>query len=264
MAIITISRGSYSRGKEIAEKLAQQMGYNCIAREAIIEASEQFNIPEIKLVRAIHDAPSILHSFGVEEAKYITYIQTQLLRHAKKDNLVYHGLAGHFLFKNISHVFKVRILANMDERVELEMKREHITRKDALKILKNDDQQRRIWSKRLYGVDIWDLSLYDMVLHINVITPDDAVEIIRHAVGKVRFQTTAESQKLIDDLWLASEVKAVLVNIRPNIRVSANNGVVLVKTKAHPSQEEFLAKELSKSGQCVPGIKEIRVDVIPL
>ena len=64
MAIVTISRGSYSRGKEIAEKVAQKLGYECIAREALIEASEQFNIPEIKLVRAIHDAPSILDRFA--------------------------------------------------------------------------------------------------------------------------------------------------------------------------------------------------------
>jgi len=264
MAIITISRGSYSRGKEIAEKLAQTLGYNCIAREAIIEASEQFNIPEIKLVRAIQDAPSILHRVGVEESKYITYIQTELLKHAKEDNLVYHGLAGHFLFKNISHVLKVRILSDMDKRVELEMERENITRNEALNILKKDDQQRRKWSKRLYGVDYWDVSSYDMVLHIDVITTDDAVEIIRHTVGQVSFQATAESQKMIDDLWLASEVKSVLVDIGTDIRVSADNGKVLVSTKADISQEELLVKELSKSGQCVPGVKEIRVNVIPV
>ena len=28
MSIITISRGSYSRGKEVAEKLAQRLGYD--------------------------------------------------------------------------------------------------------------------------------------------------------------------------------------------------------------------------------------------
>ncbi|MEE4261270.1 MAG: cytidylate kinase family protein, partial [Desulfobacteraceae bacterium] len=29
MGVITISRGSYSKGKETAEKLAQQLGYEC-------------------------------------------------------------------------------------------------------------------------------------------------------------------------------------------------------------------------------------------
>ena len=63
MSIITISRGSYSRGKEVAEKVAAALGYECISRDILLEASDQFNIPEIKLVRAIHDAPSILERF---------------------------------------------------------------------------------------------------------------------------------------------------------------------------------------------------------
>ena len=60
MSIITISRGSYNRGKEVAEKVAERLGYDCIAREVLVEASEQFNIPEIKLLITIQDAPSIL------------------------------------------------------------------------------------------------------------------------------------------------------------------------------------------------------------
>ena len=55
MSIITISRGSYSRGKEVAEKLARTLGYECLSRDILLEASERYNIPEIKLIRAIHD-----------------------------------------------------------------------------------------------------------------------------------------------------------------------------------------------------------------
>jgi hypothetical protein len=39
MSVITISRGSYSHGKEIAEKVAQKLGYECISREIILEAA---------------------------------------------------------------------------------------------------------------------------------------------------------------------------------------------------------------------------------
>jgi hypothetical protein len=31
-SIITISRGSYTHGKEVAEKLAQKLGYDCVSR----------------------------------------------------------------------------------------------------------------------------------------------------------------------------------------------------------------------------------------
>ena len=97
MSIITISRGSYSRGKEVAEKVAAALGYECISREILLEASEQFNIPEIKLVRAIHDAPSILERFTYGKEKYVAYLKAALMKHVQKDNVVYHGLAGHYL-----------------------------------------------------------------------------------------------------------------------------------------------------------------------
>ena len=113
MPIITISRGSYSRGKEVAEKLAQDLGYECISRDILLQASNEFNLPEIKLIRALHDAPSVLDRFTYGKERYVAYIRSALLTYAQQDNLVYHGLAGHFLLQGIPHVLKVRILADL-------------------------------------------------------------------------------------------------------------------------------------------------------
>jgi len=127
MSIITISRGSYSRGKEVAEKVAAALGYRCISRDVLLEASEIFNVPEIKLVRAIRDAPSILDRFSHGKERYVAYIRASLLRQVQRDNVVYHGLAGHFLLQGIPHVLKVRIIANMEDRIREEMRRENIS-----------------------------------------------------------------------------------------------------------------------------------------
>jgi len=263
MSIITISRGSYSKGKEIAEKVAEKLGYECIARDTLLEASEQFNIPEIRLVRAIHDAPSILDRFSYGKVRYVAYIQAALLRHVQKDNMVYHGLAGHFLLEGISHVLKVRVISDLNDRLELEMEREKITRREALRVLKRDDEQRRKWSKQLYGIDTWDPSLYDLILHIKNLTVNDAVNIICHTVGLKHFQTTPQSQKTLDDLLLACEVRAALIDLRPDIEASADNGIVIVKTLAPLSQEEQLVKQIKKTAGTVPGVKELRVNINP-
>ena len=71
MPIITISRGSFSKGKEVAEKVAGFLGFECISREILLEASEHFNIPEIKLTSALHDAPSILQRFTYGKERYL-------------------------------------------------------------------------------------------------------------------------------------------------------------------------------------------------
>jgi len=263
MAIISISRGSYSRGKEISEKVAEKLGYECIGRDTLIEASAQFNIPEIKLIRAIHDAPSILDRFGYRKEKYVAYIQVALLRHVKKDNIVYHGLAGQFFLEGISHVLNVRINSDMEDRIALEMEREKISREEARRILKSDDEQRHKWSMHLYGIDYTSPSLYDLVLHIKNLAPDDAADIICHTVGLPHFQTTAQSQKALEDRLLASEVKAVLVDIKPDIEVSAADGVVLVNAKAHITQEDNLIHNIREIGGEIPGVKSIGVNVHP-
>ena len=264
MSVITISRGSYSRGKEVAEKVAQILNFECISREILIEASEHFHINEIKLVRAIHDAPSVLDRFTHGKEKYVSYIRAALLEHVKKDNIVYHGLAGHFFLQNISHVLKVRVIADIEDRVKEEMERENISAEEARYIIKKDDNERRKWSLKLYGHDTWDSNLYDLVVHIKTKSVDDAVDLVLHASRFPCFQTTHESQKMVDDLALAAEVKAVLVNVFPNSETSAKDGVVLVTIEAPVIQEEQITNKIKSiiHGK-VTGFKEVRVHIIP-
>ena len=102
MSVITISRGSYTHGSEVAIKVAQNLGYECISREIILEASDEYNISEIKLMRSIRNAPSFFERYTFAREKYINFIRVPILQHLQKDNVVYHGFAGHF--KNIRNI----------------------------------------------------------------------------------------------------------------------------------------------------------------
>ncbi len=261
MAIITISRGSYSKGKEIAEKVAQKLEYVCVARRVLLEASNEFNVPEVKLRRAIHDAPSIFTYVSHSKERYMTFVRAEILKHLRKDNIVYHGLAGHFFIKGISHVLKVRIIADLDDRVRLEMEREGISKEEALQILRKDDEERRKWSKSLYGIDTWDPSLYDLVIHIHRFSVEDAVDMICRSVGLKKFQTTPESQQAIDDLALVAQMKTALVDVKRDLQVSARNGKVFVKAEAPRGNEQALAKEIRRASKTIDGVKDIKIDI---
>jgi cytidylate kinase len=247
MPIITISRGSYTRGKEVAEKLAQALGYHCLSRDILLEASERYNIPEIKLIRAIHDAPSILERLTYAKGHYVAYIRAALLQQVQKDNVVYHGLAGHFLLREIPHVLKVRIIADLEDRVREEMRRENISAVEARRILQKDDQERRKWSKHVYGVDAWDPSLYDLLIKIKPITVDGAVDIIKGALKEPIFQTTPEGQKLVDDLSLAARIEAALIEDIPSIQVEAKDAEVFI----------YLKRDLCKDLELISRIKSL-------
>jgi len=210
MAIITISRGSYHRGREVADKVAKKLGYECLSRDILLEASEEFNIPEIKLIRAIQDAPSILDRLTRQKEKYVAYIRAALLKHVQKDNVVYHGLFGHFFLQDIPHVLKVRIVADLEARVADEVKREGISESKAREVLMKDDEERRKWALQLYGADWWDATLYDLVIHLKTIKVDDAVDLLYHIVQLPGFQTTPESQDAINTL-----LRAALMEVAP-------------------------------------------------
>ena len=262
MAIITISRGSYSKGKEVAEGVAEKLGYDLISRDLILEASQKFNIPEVKMVRAIHDGPGILDRFGSHKRQYVSFFQSALLERVKDDNVVYHGLAGHFLLQGISHVFKVRIVASIDERAALEAEREKISVEEAKKLLKKDDEERRKWGMSLYGMDSHDPSLYDMVLRVKTLTVDDAVDIISHSAKLEHFQKTDDSQATLENMLLSAQVRNRLVDEYPEVEVSVDKGEVLVKVKGLMDQEKKLNETIKENISNIPGVKNCSVDVL--
>ncbi|MFZ0945333.1 MAG: cytidylate kinase-like family protein [Syntrophobacteraceae bacterium] len=259
MAIITISRGSYSKGKEVAETVAQKLGYECYAREVILEASKEFNIPGIKLVKAVHDAPSILERFSYGKEKFIAYFQAALLKCLQRDNVVYHGLAGHFYVKGVSHVLKVRIIAEMKERIQIVMDRERISSESALALIKNDDLERRKWSQHLYGIDTSDPILYDLVISVRKMTVDDAADVICNTAQLPAFKTTFESRKAMEDLVLASEAKTALIGLKPDIQVIAHDGVVTVGAGDKIVKNPDLVQEMERIVGRIPGVKEVNI-----
>jgi cytidylate kinase len=259
MAVITISRGSYSRGKEIAEKLAERLNYDCISRDILIEASAHFNTPEIKLIRAIHDAPSILDRFSKGKEHYIAYVRKALLEHAENDHVVYHGLAGHFFLQGIPHVLKIRITADLEERVKNEAARENITLDKAREVLVRDDEERRKWALALYGIDPWDSRIYDLTIHIGRITVEDAVNLILQAVNLPSFKKTKESQELLKDKLLAARIKAILHT--EHVRVVS--GKVAVTIHAPILYEETVVKEIKAKICGIEGVNEVEVELSP-
>jgi len=278
VSVVTISKQSYSPGREVAEKVAQRLGYECLSGDVLSEASEEFDVPEIELLRAVRDTPSILDRFTFGRERYTAYFQAALLSHLQRDNVVYHGLAGHYFVGEVSHVLKVRIIGKTEDRVALLMQRQSIfqqaaasmsgmpaagladlgrepmSKADALHVLKRSDEARRKWGLHLYGVDTHDSSLYDLVIPLNNLSTDDAADVICCALRLDRFQTTARSRQTMHDLALAAHVRATLIERYPRVNVAAKGGTLLITLEGGSSSDEKAIRDAA--GQ-VPGIEKI-------
>ncbi|MGC8491717.1 MAG: AAA family ATPase [Syntrophobacteraceae bacterium] len=253
MPVITISRGSYSHGREVAEKLAARLGYGCLSREIILEASKLFNIPEMTLVRAVHDAPTAFDRFSNGKQRYVSYFREAILNVLQTDRIVYHGLGGHYFVNGIPHVLKVRILADMEDRIAEEMRCKFISAQDAKRALLKDDEARLRWGYYLFGVDTTDSLLYDLALNVSAVGLDQAVEILAIAAKLPCFQTTAQSRKAMRLCYLAARLQNVLMNEMPSVEVSALNGEFLVVAGGHWSEGRKL---LARVGELIDTEKE--------
>jgi len=224
MPIITISRCSYTHGKDIAEGVAETLGYACISREELLDTSQEFNIPGIKLVREL---PIILEQTIFNKYRYISFIRSALLRHLTKDHIVYHGFCGHIFLKDIDHVLKGQITADREDRVKLVMERDGISRKEALLFIKTMDDARKKWCQKLYKFDLLNINQYDISMNISKFHRDEAVDIICKTALLEQFKTTAKSRKAMDELLIAAETGAKTLTDFETNHISSIASVVL-------------------------------------
>lgn len=277
MAIITISRSRYSHGKEIAEEVARRLNYECVSREVLREASQFFNIPENELLKAIHDPPNIVERLTHGKETPIAYIRAALLEHAKKDNIVYHGHAGHLLLSEIHNVLKVRVNADTDDRLSLVQQREKISKSSALARIKSEDSHRMRWTRYLYHLETKDPMLYDIVIHIGVLSIKDACDIICCAANSGTYKLTKKSLAVINELAICSHVKAAVQKICA-VDVTAKQGIVHIKIPAQkivkssfssPKLQERvqdkikddLTRDIRKIVKKIPGVKDVICDI---
>lgn len=254
MSIISISRGSYYRGSEVAQKVADVLGYACISRDTILASSKDYDVPEIRVMHNFQYAVQTLERLSFGRERYINFISSSILHLLKKDRYVYHGLAGQFFLHEVGHVLKIRIIADMEERVSAEAERAGISRDDARLRLKTDDEERRKWALLLYGIDIVEPGLYDMVINISAMSVDNAVDLIARAVTFPCYQPTEKSIRKIHDLALTAEVKVALFDF-PTAGVFADEGRVHIHVKAPEDQAEAIAARIEAA---VMGIEEVR------
>lgn len=143
------------------------------------------------------------------------------------------------------------------------MRREKISDKEARDILLKDDDERRKWSRHLYGIDTNDPRLYDIVLHIDNMKVNDAIELLTTLARRPCFQTTPESLKKIKDFYLASKAHAAMFEKYPLAEVECRNAVVYVRIETALTLEEEVADKINIILKDIDGIKGVRVNIIP-
>jgi cytidylate kinase len=262
MPVITISRGTYSGGKELAECVAARISAPCLSREILVEAAEKFGVPEHILVEAMNKPPSVLERFSHQRDVYLAFVRATLLQHAATGSFVYHGRAGQLLLTDVVNVIRVRIVAPMSYRVPAAMKRLGIDERKAIVHIEKVDREREKWVRFLYNTEWQDTSLYDLVVNLEQLSVEEACDIVCGMISFKRFAWTDDSRRKVADMALASLVIAELARDDRTrgctLDVSCSSGVVTIRGTVRLREVYDLVPRVASG---VPGVVEVRCEI---
>ena len=261
MAIITISRGAFSGGQALAERVASILGYRCVSREVLAEAGQRYGIPEAKFTEVLETLPHWWERWQESLRLYRIVLQAAMCEVAQGGNLVYHGHAGQELFPAIRHVLKVHLTAPLAFRIQQVRSRQGLDEAAALQYIEQVDKARSRRLHAIFGADWRDPSRYDLVLNIAQMSLETAAHLVVEAARREDYQPTAVSELAFQDLTIASRVQAALVmspktrNLSINIRVE--------RGEVHASgilAQSDLEQGISRLIEGVPGVTRVVTD----
>jgi hypothetical protein len=167
------------------------------------------------------------------------------------------------LLTGVPHHLKVRAVADLEYRVRLAMRECNLNHEKAVRYVQELDEARDNWLKWVYGVETGDLRAYDLVINLQRIPVASASQIIA-GTAKRDFPTTPESQSIVDDLMLASQIRAKIGLDRgisdQRVGVEAKDGVVTITAHVRSLGDSQRARELALQ---VPGVKDVQQEMFP-
>jgi len=268
MSVITISRGSFSGGKTLAECLSGKLGYRCIDRDIIVERAAAGGVSQDQLMGALLKPPHFWDRFRHEKYIYLTLIQAALTEEVRTGKVIYHGNAGHLLLRGAPHVLRVRIIAPLELRLGMVQDRLKLNRSEALAYIEKVDDERRKWTSYLYGVDWEDPHLYDVVLNLEQMKVMEACEVAATTARQKSFEFTAECMAAMADLALASRVRANLaLNASTSdleMEVVARQGSVSIKGKVIDLDQMADVERVARGTAGVIDLKLDKLGPMPL
>lgn len=194
---VTISRQSGTGAMVVAEKLSELLethapehgAWTVFNRNIVETVLKDHNLP-VELAKYMPEnrvsatQDMLEELFGLHPASMTLVRQTaETIHHlATLGNVVLVGRGSSVITRALCNVFHIRLVAPLDQRIERVMKQNKLTFKASTDFIKTEEQARRLYLKDNFKADIDDPLLYDIVINMARITPDEAARLIGEAV----------------------------------------------------------------------------------
>jgi cytidylate kinase len=263
MAIITICRGTRTGGQALAECVAEELDYPIADREVLQAAAADLEVSEELLTERMREAPRLWDRYAAIRRVYVVGVQAALAERIVGGDLVYHGLAGQLLLQGLPAVLRVRLIAPVEVRIRRAMETDGMERSAAVRFIGEQDAVRARWVRMMYGKDITDPRLYDMVVNLETMSVPAACTLLEQTLQQPDFQVTDGVRARFADFRLACRVKLALVRAAETraqrLEVTAEQGVVEITGSAPLLSSGETGDRIAAIAHRVPGVAAVRL-----
>ena len=198
--VVTINRELGSGGRTVGRKLAEKLGVEYYDKALIKALQERYNlsaedIEEIK-VRKQNWLEEILRMMTFSESGYelnqtvestdVFRAETEILKALAKDtSCVIAGRSGFYIFRDHPNHLSIFIQASMLSRVARVAREQNMSKEEARLTIEKIDQMRENYIKEQTGLSRYDTRNYQLVLSMDELTEDAAVDVIMEYIHKM-------------------------------------------------------------------------------
>ncbi|PLY00166.1 MAG: transport-associated protein [Desulfuromonas sp.] len=260
MAIITISREMGSGGIPIAHQAAEKLGYTLVDGEALRKVAGKYGLSQEAFDQADEHPPSFIAEKDVHLLIDLHQIELMILDYALKGDVIIYGRGGQDLLKRIKSVFRVRIVAPFEDRIERWAEREWLDPELARVLVRRSDQQRAGFIKYYFDRD-WDNPLdYDLVINTQKLSEDKAIDLICDGVKDQNLvEEKSNSKRVLSDLILSKKAEISVLTIDgvegEHLDLSAENGKITVSGHVHSKDEHKAVLDVVASVEGVTSVE---------
>ncbi len=205
--VITINREMGSGGRTIGRKLADKLGVEFYYKSVLKGLQEKFNLTaeeleqqkgreqgwwatiKRQLTGAVMSSnpylPTVTNEADLLDTDEVFKVETEILKGiAEEESCVIAGRSGFYIFRDHPNHLNILIQASLPHRIARVIEKQNISEEEALKVIEKVDKMRENYVNKYTKTSRYDTRNYQLVISMDDINEDDAVELICDFIDK--------------------------------------------------------------------------------
>jgi cytidylate kinase len=269
MPVIAMTREMGTPGREVAQRLADDLGLKMVLHEVVEhDLAERLHVPESVVHHRLEGGATLLERLQVGSKRLARYTAEEILEFAQKGDVLIRGWGACTLLRGVPHVARIRVCAPMEQRQKSVMERQSLKDvAEARRELERNDAAHKSAVRAAFGVERGDPLLYDLVLNTERLSVETCVRLVRDLVERPEFQETEASRAVLDDKVLEAHIRVRLAErftagtgVSGIVATACGGRVVLKGIAIHST----LAADASNIVAAIPGVKHVedRIEIV--